>query len=192
MTDNTLYQITQGAYQTYRETLEDALDWARYRAYEHDGDVHITSTDGEIDWTIARSELSFRVVWGDEESAASAREEAVALARKLAGQADEEITVYDYNEKLLARFVRNGSRLFEEFYPSERVAISQDICMGAPRIARTHIQVWVILDQLADGWTPEEIVEDYEEDNITVFDVMACVDYASKVVRGLAATTFDI
>jgi uncharacterized protein (DUF433 family) len=195
MTDDTLYQITQGAYQTYRETLEDALDWARYRAYEHGDDVLITSTDGEVDWAIAKGELSFRIVWGDEETAALIREEALAQACRLAGQIDGETLVYDYNEKLLARFVQHGSRLFEEFYPSDRIAISQDICMGAPRITGTHIQVWVILDLVADGWLPEEIIEDYEEDNITTFDVMACLDYASKVLRGLAfiaPLSFDI
>ena len=178
--------------QTYRETLEDALDWARYRAYEHGDDARITSTDGGVDWTIACSGLSFRVVWGDEETIAPTREEALAQGRRLAEQPDGETLVYDYNEKLLARFVQRGSRLFEEFYPSDRIAISRDICMGAPRIAGTHIQVWVILDLVADGWTPEEIVEDYEEDNITVLDVVACLEYASKVLRGLAPIAFDI
>lgn len=192
MADNTLYQITQGAYQTYRETLEDALDWARYRAYQHGDDVRVTSTDGDIDWTIARSGLSFRIVWGDEETAFPTREAALAQARKIAEQVDGETLVYDYNEKLLARFAQRGGRLFEEFYPSERIAISQDICMGAPRIAGTRIQAWVILDLVADGWTPEEIVEDYEEDNITTLDVTACLSYASKVLRGLTSISFDI
>jgi uncharacterized protein (DUF433 family) len=186
MADNLLYQITQGAYQTYRETLEDALDWARYRAYEHGDDVRLTSTDGEVDRTITRSGLSFRIVWGDEETVSPSREEALAVARRLAEQVDGESFVYDYNEKLLARFVQRGGRPFEEFYPCERIAISRDIAMGAARIAGTRIQVWVILDLVADGWSPEEIIEDYEEDNITILDVMACLDYASKVLRGLA------
>jgi uncharacterized protein (DUF433 family) len=189
MTDTILYQITQGDYQTYREALEDALDWARYRAYEHGDNVRITSTNGEVDWVIAKSALSFCIMWGDEETVVPTREGALAQGRRLAEQVDGETLVYDYNEKLLARFVQHGSRLFEEFYPSERIAISQDICMGAPRIAGTHIQVWVILDLVADGWTPEEIIEDYEEDNITTLDVMACLDYASKVLRGLAFIT---
>ncbi len=195
MSDNILYQITQGAYQTYRETLEDALDWARYRAYEHGDDVRITSTDGEIDWTIARSGLFFRVALGDDETAFPMREESLAQARKKAEQFEGESLVYNYNEKLLAKFVQRGEHLFEEFYPSDRIAISRDICMGAPRIAGTRIQVWVILDLVADGWTPEEIIEDYEEDNITALDVTACLDYASKVLRGLAFITppaFDI
>ncbi len=196
MTDNVLYQITQAAYQTYRETLQDALDWARYRAYLHEGDVHVNSTDGQIDWTIARSDLSFRIVQGDAaETHAPTREEALAQARRLAEQVDGDTLVYDYNEKPLARFVQRGERLFEEFYPSDRIAISQEVCMGAPRIAGTRIQVWVILDLVADGWTPEDIIEDYEEDNITVLDVTACLDYASKVLRGLAfimPPTFDI
>lgn len=192
MADDILYQITQGAYQTYRETLEDALDWARYRAYEHGDDVHITSTDRDVDWTIARSGLSFRVMRSDQETRIPTREEALAQARKDAQRLGGETLVFDYNEKLLAKFMRRGSDLFEEFYPSERIAISQDVCMGAPRIAGTRIQVWVILDLVADGWSPEEIIEDYEEDNITTLDVMACLDYASKVLRGLAPITFDV
>jgi uncharacterized protein (DUF433 family) len=82
--------------------------------------------------------------------------------------------------------VQDRDKLFEEFYPSERIAISPDICIGQPRIANTHIQVWLILDMLADGWTAEEIIEDYEDENITIPDVMACLDYASKVLRGIA------
>lgn len=186
MADNILFQITQGDYQTYRETLEDALNWARYHVYERGADARITSSDGEINWVIARSMLSFRIVWGDEETTVPTREEALAEARRLTERVDGETLVFDYNERLLAKFARRESGLFEEFYPCERIVISRNICMGAPHIAGTHIQVWVILDLLADGWTPEEIIEDYEEDNITTLDVMACLDYASKVLRGLA------
>jgi len=192
MAKNTLYQIVQGNYQTYRETLEDALDWARYRAYELGGDVHITSTDGEVDWTIVRSALSFRITWDDRETMISMREQALEEARKLARQNKEEVMVYDYNERRLAKLVQRGDELFEEFYPSDRITISRDICMGAPRIAGTRIPVWVILDLVADGWETEEIVEDYDDDNITTLDVVACLDYASKVLRGLASPTFDI
>ncbi|MBN1313779.1 MAG: DUF433 domain-containing protein [Anaerolineae bacterium] len=180
-----LYQISQGTYQTYREHLEDALEWGRYRAYTHGKDVHITSTDGEIDRVISRSALSFRIVHGDEERMTSSREEVLKLGRELARQSLEEVLIYDYNDKLLARLAQEQDKLFEEFYPSERIAISADICMGQPRIANTHIQVWLILDMLADGWTAEEIIEDYEEDNITIPDVMSCLDYASKVLRGI-------
>ncbi|MBN1430313.1 MAG: DUF433 domain-containing protein [Anaerolineae bacterium] len=187
-TDTTLYQITQGTYQTYREVLEDALEWGRYRAYTYEGDVHISGLDGGFDRVIARGELFFRIVYAGEESLAPSQEEALVQSRERARQKSEDILIYDYNERLLAKLVWLDERLFEEFYPSDRIAISQDICMGQPCIANTHIQVWLILDQLADGWTAEEIVEDYEEDNITIPDVMACLDYASKVLRGITFT----
>ena len=116
---------------------------------------------------------------------ASSREDALVQGREKAKQASDEILIYDYNERLLAKLGHDLDEPFEEFYPSERIAISQAVCIGQPRIADTHIQVWLILDQLADGWTAEEIVEDYEEDNITISDVMACLDYASKVLRGI-------
>jgi uncharacterized protein (DUF433 family) len=185
MADDTLYQITQGTYQTYRETPEDALEWGRYRAYRHGDDVHVTSTDGEVDLVITRSGLFFRIVHGSEETTTPSQEIALEQARALAGKIDEEIMIYDYNEKLLAKIRQEH----EEFYPSERIAVSHDICMGRPTIVGTGILVWVILDMLASGWTAEEIIEDYEEDNITVPDVMACMGYAAKVLRGLTFVT---
>jgi uncharacterized protein (DUF433 family) len=40
----------------------------------------------------------------------------------------------------------------------ERISTNPNICHGKPCITGTHIMVSVILDNLADGLTPDEIV----------------------------------
>lgn len=43
----------------------------------------------------------------------------------------------------------------------EHITINPNICHGKPCISGTRIMVSVILDNLADGMTPDEIMADY-------------------------------
>ena len=43
----------------------------------------------------------------------------------------------------------------------ERIRSLPDVCHGKPCILGTRIMVSVVLDNLAEGLTPEEIVDDY-------------------------------
>lgn len=69
-------------------------------------------------------------------------------------------------------------------YPlMDRIVVSSDVMHGKPRITGTRITVVQILDLLAAGKTPTEIIsEDYFPD-LTVDDVYACIAYASEVIR---------
>ena len=60
----------------------------------------------------------------------------------------------------------------------ERIRIDPNVCGGVPRIAGTRIMVSIILDNLAEGLTPEEIAEEYPP--LTVQDVRAAVAYAAE------------
>jgi uncharacterized protein (DUF433 family) len=65
----------------------------------------------------------------------------------------------------------------------ERIVVSRNICHGKPRIVGTRIMVYLILDLLAAGKTPEEIIsEDYYPD-LTIEDVYACITYASRIMQ---------
>lgn len=70
-----------------------------------------------------------------------------------------------------------------DHFLSDRIVASPNIVHGKPRIAGTRIMVYLILDLLASGKTPQQIIsEDYYPD-ITEADILACIQYASNVVR---------
>lgn len=62
-----------------------------------------------------------------------------------------------------------------------RISIDPAICHGKPCIKGTRIMVAVILDNLADGLTPDEIVEEYPP--LARQDVHAAIAYAAALAR---------
>lgn len=63
---------------------------------------------------------------------------------------------------------------------SSRIVVSRDVLHGKPRIAGTRIAVVQILDLLAGGKTPAEIVSDDYYPELTETDIRACLAYASQ------------
>ncbi|MDB9538321.1 DUF433 domain-containing protein [Anabaenopsis tanganyikae CS-531] len=63
----------------------------------------------------------------------------------------------------------------------ERISINPQVCHGKPCIKDTRIMISVILDNLADGLTFEEIVKDYPP--LTLEDVKAAIAYAAQLTR---------
>jgi len=63
----------------------------------------------------------------------------------------------------------------------QRVHTDPTICHGKPCIRGTRIMLSVILDNLAEGLTAEEIVEEYPP--LTVADVQAAIAYAAALAR---------
>ncbi len=62
---------------------------------------------------------------------------------------------------------------------SDRIVVSRDVVHGKPRIAGTRIMVYQVLDLLAAGKTPAEVISpDYFPD-LTLDDVRACIAYAN-------------
>ena len=64
---------------------------------------------------------------------------------------------------------------------TERITSDAKICHGKPCIKGTRIMVTVVLDNLAAGLTPAEIVEEYPP--ITIDDVRAALAYAADLAR---------
>lgn len=60
-----------------------------------------------------------------------------------------------------------------------RITVDPKICHGKPCIRGTRIMVSVILDNLAEGATPEEIVRDYPP--LKIEDVRAAIAYAAEL-----------
>ncbi len=63
----------------------------------------------------------------------------------------------------------------------KRVTIDPAVCAGKPCIRGTRIYIAIILDALAEGLTPEEIIDHYP--SLALDDVRAAVAYAAELAR---------
>ena len=63
----------------------------------------------------------------------------------------------------------------------QRISVRSDVCHGKPCIHGTRIMFSVVLDNLADGLSPEEIVKDYPP--LTLEDIRAAIAYAANLTR---------
>ena len=61
-----------------------------------------------------------------------------------------------------------------------RIEVNPKVMVGKPVIKGTRIPVDAILGRLAEGWTLEEIIEDFP--HITKEDVRAAIRYAESIV----------
>jgi uncharacterized protein (DUF433 family) len=63
----------------------------------------------------------------------------------------------------------------------ERIVADPNVCHGKPCIKGTRIMVVVVLDNLAEGATPDEIVAQYPP--LTLDDIRAAIGYAAMLAR---------
>jgi len=61
----------------------------------------------------------------------------------------------------------------------QKIVINPKICHGKPIIKGTRIMVSVILENLAEGLSFEEIIENYP--SLTIDDIKAAIFFASKL-----------
>lgn len=67
----------------------------------------------------------------------------------------------------------------------KRVVVKPNVCSGEPCIQGTRISVAVILDSLAEGLSPTEIVKHFPP--LTEQDIRAAVAYAAELARKVQA-----
>lgn len=65
----------------------------------------------------------------------------------------------------------------------DRIVVSRNVMHGKPRIAGTRVTVVQVLDLLAAGKTPQEIISDDYYPDLTEVDIRACIAYASQMIR---------
>jgi len=58
-----------------------------------------------------------------------------------------------------------------------RIESKPAVMMGKPCVKGTHIPVYLLLEKMAAGETPEQLVEAYPQ--LTVEDLRACLEYAA-------------
>ncbi len=63
----------------------------------------------------------------------------------------------------------------------ERIVIDPNICFGKPTIRGTRIWVSLILDFLANGMSPEEILAEYP--HLEPEDIQAAIAYGAEMSR---------
>ncbi|MCC7448582.1 MAG: DUF433 domain-containing protein [Anaerolineae bacterium] len=64
---------------------------------------------------------------------------------------------------------------------ANRVVVSRGVAHGKPRVAGTRIMVHQVLNLLAAGKTVEEITSEDYYPELTVEDVLSCIDYRNLV-----------
>ena len=62
-----------------------------------------------------------------------------------------------------------------------RISIDPNICFGKPCIRGHRIWVSLVLDLLADGWTVEQLLDEYP--GVQETDVLACIAYGAEMSR---------
>ena len=62
-----------------------------------------------------------------------------------------------------------------------RVSVDPRVCGGKPCIRGTRIYIAIILDGLAEGLTPEEVIDHYPQ--LTPDDVRGALAYAAELSR---------
>ncbi len=63
----------------------------------------------------------------------------------------------------------------------ERVTVDPRVCAGKPCVRGTRIYIAIILDALAEGLSPQEILDHYP--SLQVEDIRAAVAYAAELAR---------
>ena len=63
----------------------------------------------------------------------------------------------------------------------KRITVDPNVCTGKPCIRGTRIYIAIILDALAEGLTPPEIIDHYP--NLTLDDIRAALAYAAELSR---------
>ena len=64
----------------------------------------------------------------------------------------------------------------------KRISINPNVCFGKPCIRGHRIWVSLVLNLLANGWTIQEVLENYP--GIKEADVLACIAYGAEMSRG--------
>ena len=63
----------------------------------------------------------------------------------------------------------------------DRITADPKILVGKPIVKGTRISVEFVIDLLARGWTPEQVLKEY--DHLTLDDIYACLAYAAELVK---------
>lgn len=64
---------------------------------------------------------------------------------------------------------------------TNRITVDPKVLVGKPVIRGTRLAVEFIVELLAEGWSEDQIIENYP--GLTHDDILACLGYASDVLK---------
>jgi uncharacterized protein (DUF433 family) len=70
------------------------------------------------------------------------------------------------------------------------IEATPDICHGQPCIKGTRIMVYIIIELLESGLTPDNIIK-YYYPNITKEDIKQCLHYAATLIKDQEYIPFE-
>jgi uncharacterized protein (DUF433 family) len=73
----------------------------------------------------------------------------------------------------------------------ERISVDANVCHGQPCIKGTRILVYIILELLEVGLTPEQIIKEYYP-QLVKQDIEACLHYAANLIRDTEFVPFAV
>jgi len=73
----------------------------------------------------------------------------------------------------------------------DRIFVDQNVCHGQPCIKGTRVMVYLILEILETGLTPEQIIKDYYP-QLEKQDIEACLHYAANLIRDAEFVPFAV
>jgi len=62
-----------------------------------------------------------------------------------------------------------------------RITVDPEIMHGKPVIRNTRIPVYIVLNLLAGGLKPEEVLKEYPD--LAREDILACLEYAAELAQ---------
>lgn len=86
--------------------------------------------------------------------------------------------------KVARQFVREvvGDESYEYYSLGDYIVVAPDICGGRPIFKYTRLEVAVVLDLLAAGWTVEQLVREYAASPLRPEAVMEAVQLAKQAL----------
>ena len=72
----------------------------------------------------------------------------------------------------------------------ERIAVDPKICHGQPCVKGTRIMVYLVLELLESGLSPDQIIQEYYPE-LSKQDIEACLHYAASLVRDAEFVPFE-
>jgi uncharacterized protein (DUF433 family) len=73
----------------------------------------------------------------------------------------------------------------------DRICVDQNVCHGQPCIKGTRVMVYLILEILETGLTPEQIIKDYYP-QLEKQDIEAGLHYAANLIRDAEFVPFAV
>ena len=63
----------------------------------------------------------------------------------------------------------------------QRISVDPNVCGGKPCVKGTRIPIAILLDALAEGLTPEQVLDHYPQ--VTLEDIRAVLAYAAALAQ---------